>query len=177
MGYAIRPERWLFTLLLCGLILSACSVFPFTEEQVDYSLLDPNQSDSRASTGELIYFTGINSEGARIEFDGGPEFGGMMMGSYLTCASCHGPEGHDGYHVMHMTPMDAPDIRYAALINEDEEHPEHEDEHSAYNLEAFRMAVIEGKHPGGEPLSRLMPRWDLSEQDLEDLFEFLKTIP
>ena len=104
-----------------------------------------------------------------------------MMGTYLTCASCHGPEGRGGYHIMHMTPMEAPDIRYSTLVGEGKEHTEsegeHGDEHSDYDLEAFRLAVIEGKHSNGEPLSRLMPRWNLSERDLADLFKFLKTIP
>jgi hypothetical protein len=63
---------------------------------------------------------------------------------------------------MHMQVMEAPDIRYAALRGEAEEHSDGghgEDEHSDYDLKDFRWAVIEGKHPSGEPLSDDMPRW------------------
>jgi mono/diheme cytochrome c family protein len=108
--------------------------------------------------------------------------GGMMMGTYLTCASCHGPEARGGIHQMHMQVMDAPDIRYIALSSEADEHAEegedqHEDEHAGYDLEDFRLAVIEGRHPTGAPLSSDMPRWRISDTDLADLFAYLKAIP
>ncbi len=103
------------------------------------------------------------------------------MGGYLTCAACHGPEGRGGTHVMHMQVMDAPDIRYIALSQEEHEEAEgneaHEDEHPGYGLEEFYLAVIQGKHPDGEPLSADMPRWSMSDEDLADLFAFLQTLP
>ncbi len=81
---------------------------------------------------------------------------------------------------MHMDVMDAPDIRYSALASEEEGHgndDSYEDEHSGYDLDDFRLAVIGGVHPDGEPLSRDMPRWRMSDEDLDDLFEFLKSLP
>ena len=83
---------------------------------------------------------------------------------------------------MQMQVMDAPDIRYATLSTEEDEQEQgqdggHEAEHGEYDLEAFRLAVIEGKHPDGAPLSINMPRWQMSDDDLNDLYEFLKSIP
>ncbi len=46
-----------------------------------------------------------------------------------------------------------------------------------YDLETFRLAVVEGKHPDGTPLSLNMPRWNISAEDLADLAENLKTLP
>lgn len=132
------------------------------------------------ANGESIYFTARNLDGERISYRGGPNLGGMMMGSYLTCAACHGPEARGGTHIMHMQIMNAPDIRYSALSDELEEHGNEEtqsDEHNEYDLEDFYRAVIKGEHPDGERLSRDMPRWQMSEEDLGDLFEFLKAIP
>ena len=37
------------------------------------------------------------------------------------------------------------------------------------------MAVVEGKHPNGESFSSDMPRWNISDSDLEDLAEFMKS--
>jgi mono/diheme cytochrome c family protein len=48
--------------------------------------------------GERIYFIAANVEGERISYTDGPDLGGMMMGSYLTCAACHGPDAHGGRH-------------------------------------------------------------------------------
>ena len=82
---------------------------------------------------------------------------------------------------MHMQVMDAPDIRIDASSEAPEEHSEDEaDEHGAhanYDLDAFRTAVVEGNHPDGESLSRDMPRWDLDDGDLEDLFIYLQSLP
>jgi hypothetical protein len=141
-----------------------------------------HQRRDALANGESIYFTASNLEGQQISYRGGPKFGGMMRGSYLTCAACHGPEARGGVHVMHMQVMDAPDIRYAALSEEEGEHEseqgeEHADEHGEYDLGDFRMAVMEGKHPNGESLSRDMPRWKMKDRDLQDLFELLRSIP
>ena len=131
------------------------------------------------SNGEMIYYTATNDSGNQIPYTGGPAFGsGMMMGSSLTCASCHGADGRGGVHTMHMQVMDAPDIRYASLTSEADEHGEdsHSDEHGEYDLEDFRRAVVLGQHPDGDPLSSDMPRWRMGDDDLIELFEFLKTL-
>ncbi len=80
---------------------------------------------------------------------------------------------------MHMQAMDAPDIRWSELTSEEAgEHDEDEHEHGVeYNLELFRLAVVEGKHPDGEPLSEDMPRWHMSDEDLVDLMEYLMSLP
>lgn len=112
-----------------------------------------------ASNGERIYFTATNDRGERIAYRGGPAFGGMMMGSQLTCASCHDSDGSGGPHSMHMQLMDAPDIRWAALAG----------------LDTFRGLAVEGVRPTGEILSSDMPRWNLSDEDLLDLADFLRS--
>jgi hypothetical protein len=63
------------------------------------------------------------------------------------------------------------DIRYHHLIEE-----EHEEEHPPYTDELIKRAITEGLNPAGEPLDRTMPRWRMSEEDLDDLVEFLKTL-
>jgi putative membrane protein len=136
------------------------------------------------SNGELIYFTASNEQGELITYRGGTDFiGPGMMNTRLSCASCHGQDARGGVHMMHMRVMDAPDIRWSALAGEAEgehadeldQHDEHAETHAGYGLENFRMAVTEGRHPNGEPLSSDMPRWNIADGDLEDLAEFLKS--
>jgi cytochrome c oxidase subunit 2 len=67
-----------------------------------------------------------------------------------------------------------PDIRYHHLI-EEEEHGEGE-EHPPYTDELIKRAITEGLDPAGEPLDLTMPRWQMSERDLDDLLGFLKTL-
>lgn len=162
-------------LLTISLILSACSVI--TQRQT--GLFGVEDSEINASNGERIYFTSSSERGTRISYTGGPRFGMGMMGSYLTCAACHGLDGGGGVHQMHMQIMEAPDIRYETLNSELGEHGgnAHGAEEREYSLEDFRLAVTEGQHPDGKRLSRDMPRWRMSEEDLQDLFVFIKSLP
>jgi hypothetical protein len=177
--------RQLVVLLLGGLLISGCFVVRrdfVPSNPMFYQGSGWYNDDNFGSNGEQIYFTAVNDRGQRISYSGGQNFGGMMMGmgNNLACASCHGTDGRGGIHTMHIDVMDAPDIRYSALSGEGDDHggdEPHGDEHGGYDLNAFRLAVIGGIHPDGEPLSRDMPRWQMSDEDLVDLFEFLKTLP
>lgn len=163
----MKHRKLILTLAGLSLVLAACGVLwqsPTTRLTDD----GPNTAN-----GEQIYFTAASQRGGQITFTGGPAFGGMMMGSSLTCASCHGPTARGGRHTMHMDTMDAPDIRYEALSSESEEHGS---DH-AYDLESFRRAVVDGQHPDGELLDSDMPRWKMSDDNLADLFAFLQSLP
>ena len=158
--------------LILSLVLASCSAGP---SQIGTSW----GPGAFGSNGERIYFTSTSERGGRISSRGGPGMGGMMMGGALTCASCHGPTGQGGRHFMGMQVMDASDIRWSALTaEEDADHGGDEDEHAGdYDLETFRMGVVEGKHPDGKPLKDDMPRWRMSGEDLSDLLDYLKTLP
>lgn len=140
--------------------------------------------DRYASNGERIYFSGTSAHG-RISYSGG-DFGGMMggqgmMGGRLACVDCHGPDGRGGQHVMHMTVMDAPDIRWSTLTEaEHGDHGDHGDEdemeHPPYDEETFKQAMTQGVDPAGNPLDPAMPRWQMSDQDLDDLIAYLKKL-
>jgi hypothetical protein len=169
----------LYLIFIMGaILLGAC--LPFWGNQSPISGSNWGSSGNYSSNGEMIYFTAINYQGDRISYTGGPAFGGMMMGSRVTCEACHRANGRGGTHIMHMDVMDAPDIRFHALSGESyvtsDGHDDHDDEHADYDLEIFRQAVVEGKHPNGEPLNWDMPRWTLGDEDLNDLFEFLKSL-
>jgi cytochrome c553 len=118
------------------------------------------------SNGERIYFTATSDRGTDISYSGGPSSNGwMMMNGQLACVSCHGPDGRGGVHSMGMMQeMDAKDIRWKTLEDE-------------FDTEKFRLAVEEGKDPDGTQLSTDMPRWKMSDEDIADLIDYLKTLP
>jgi hypothetical protein len=157
----------MFVLAGFSLVLVACS-----------SLFQSSSSRLKDETpnidnGERIYFKADSRRSGSISYTGGPAMGGMMMGSYLTCASCHGPNAEGGRHTMMMTVMDAPDIRYVALSSEMDEHGGEDFE---YDLATFRKAVVDGRHSDGDSVSPLMPQWKMSDADLADLFAFLQSL-
>ncbi len=165
------------TLLLVSLVTSACTMSSRTGTAWGEGAF--------ASNGQRIYFTATSSRDTDIDSRGGPDMGGMMMGGELTCASCHGPDGRGGRHTMHMDAMDAPDIRWESLAGHTEEPPGVEGDARAhtdttdtrYDIETFRLAVIEGLHLDGEPLDNDMPRWQMTDADLQDLVDYLQSLP
>jgi cytochrome c oxidase subunit II len=136
------------------------------------------------SNGERIYFTAVNQEGRSIPFEmGSGRMMGGMMGGTMSCADCHGPDGRGGRVRMMMTLFTAPDIRWQTLTAADHSHGETEDdhddeemEHPPYTEETLERAITHGLDPAGEPLAWPMPRWRMSDEDLDDLIDYVKTL-
>jgi cytochrome c oxidase subunit 2 len=122
------------------------------------------------SNGEMIYFTGVNARGEHIPFSGGPRWLYMHGGG---CADCHGSDGQGGTPVMMGTAIPS-DIRYRHLVEEEKHEHGESEEHPAYTDELIKRAITEGLDPAGRPLDLTMPRWRMSEKDLDDLLAFLK---
>jgi len=158
--------------LVCFLVLGLCFiglVVSPTLRTAIFRLPSPPPPRGYATSGERIYYTGVDENGQRIRFEGGPMWLYMHGGS---CVSCHGPDGRGGRPVMMGTEI-PPDIRYHHLI--EEEHEEGE-EHPPYTDETIKRAITQGLNPAGEPLDYTMPRFRMTEEQLNDLLEFLKTL-
>ena len=155
--------------VLAGLVLVFCVALFFGASVVTRSSSGVAPSDQYLSNGQRIYFTGRNERGERIPFEGGPMWLYMRGGS---CATCHGADGRGGAPVMMGTEIPG-DIRYHHLL--EEEHEEGE-EHPPFTDELIKRAIALGLDPAGEPLDQTMPRWRMSDQDLDDLLEFLRTL-
>lgn len=94
------------------------------------------------SNGERIYYTGINEEGERIPFTGGPTWLNMHGGS------CHGRNGRGGIVPM-MCSEETPDIRYSSLTSSKH----------AYDIEAIKTAIVKGIESNSGEIDWCMPRW------------------
>lgn len=184
-------KKTIYALIFAGFLLAGCGVVARRNLPMMPGGNQVFEGDFD-SNGEQIYFTGVDDQGRRIPYTGSPSSGGMMMNQRLSCASCHGEDGRGGVHFMHMQRMSAPDIRYKALSgeigeqeeegevepHEHEEQGDHTHEHSeTYDLNTFRKAVVEGEHPNGSPLNQNMPRFQMDDENLSDLFTFIKTLP
>jgi hypothetical protein len=129
------------------------------------------------SNGERIYFTGTSGSNQAVI----PDLigrGRMPSSGMLACANCHGPEGRGGRITMMMETFQVPDIRYGNLTaaaggwTSEEDH----EEHPPYTDETIKEAITLGVDPSGDPLDWPMPTWRMSESDLEDLLDFIKTL-
>ncbi|MFC1894246.1 c-type cytochrome [Chloroflexota bacterium] len=154
---------FLITVLLVGVALVSSCFFPFSQgESLQFS-----------SNGQRIYYTATSSSGQPITYSGS-----IRMMHPISCVNCHGSEGKGGRVHMMMQTFDVPDITWHRLTEEEHhevEEAEHE-EHPPYTEETIRQAITEGINPAGEPLDEEMPRWKMSQQDLNDLMEFQKKL-
>jgi len=134
------------------------------------------------SNGERIYFTGISERSdAPLTSSGGSSM--PMMGN--SCASCHGSDRQGGTRMMPYFWVKAPPLLAKSLFGdtltgetlaEDHQAPaDKHGDHESYNDASLREAITAGRDPSGKPLSRLMPRWRISEQDMQDLIAYLKS--
>lgn len=115
------------------------------------------------SNGETIYYTGFNETGKRIFTSYGPQWLYMHGGG---CVNCHGVDGKGGVPVMMGYTLPA-DITYASLTTE---------ENPPFTDEAIKTAIRDGLEPSGESLSPTMPRWQMSEKDLNDILAYIKKL-
>lgn len=117
-----------------------------------------------------VYFTGISENSGPIPVEYGPEWIQVHGGG---CVACHGTEGKGG---ILFGKVASADIRYKSLTSEDHRHGMGNDHHSKCTDELIKRAVTRGLNSAGKPLDRMMPRFRMSDSDLDDLIEYLKTL-
>lgn len=175
-----RERRvWMGLLVSCaGLLLTACMPAHPSGMMGGFQR---GVAREFSSNGERIYFTATSQRGTSIRYDMGPSQ--MMMGGMMACASCHGPNGRGGRVQMMMTAFTAPDIRWETLTAAGHGHGQSEAthdgegmEHPPYTEETLKRAITQGVNPADEPLAWPMPRWQMSDEDLNDLVDFLKSL-
>ncbi len=124
------------------------------------------------SNGERIYYTGISQKDGYVPRAGGPPWA-YQPG--VGCVACHGVNGRGGVPVMMGTAIPA-DIRYDGLTGKVLEPGGEKTEHPPYTDATIKRAITQGVDPTGKPLDWTMPRWQMPEQDLNDVMAYLKTL-
>jgi len=156
-------------LLIAVVIIYGAAGFSF----FDSSAGRQNWPTQFQSNGERIYFTATSSSGSPITSNGG----GMHMQMHRAgCVTCHGVDRQGGRLMSRFWEV-APPLTPAALFKEhdDGSSDDGHGDHDGYNEATLRRAITEGLDPDGKPFDPEMPRWSLSEQDLVDLTDFLKS--
>lgn len=129
---------------------------------------------SFSSNGERIFFTATSKNGPITIKEGPP----MIKNAVKGCAHCHGRDGKGG-HSLDATGMKGNDIRYSKLRLK----------YSGYLsfLEGkgvkinggvdtlIKRAIIDGEGPDYK-LNISMPRWSMTDEDLNDVISYLKTL-
>jgi hypothetical protein len=127
-------------------------------------------SGNPVADGELIFRTGIGSDGRPVAYGGGS----MML---MTCAACHGDRGQGGRVRVMMRTVDVPSITWSELTEAHHDEADTEAAHSPYTEATLRRAITAGVDPADALLDPLMPRWRLTDEEWEAILAFLQTLP
>jgi mono/diheme cytochrome c family protein len=132
------------TLLLLVCLLAACGHVPAAKNR-----------DTLADNGKLIYQTGKDAAGMQIAAAKTP--------LRPSCTACHGANGSGGVHL----PGGAvsADLRQHALTVAQKAHP--------YTIALLERAISTGIDNNGQVLNAVMPRWKLSQRDLQDVAQYV----
>jgi len=124
--------------------------------------------------GEQIYYTGYGEDGQIPRSMPGGRAGGagMMMGA--ACVDCHQEDGRGGRLTMMMgRSIEVPDIRYSTLTSSHEESGETE---PGWTDSEIVEAIRTGTEPSGEQLRAPMPRWDMTDAEVDAVITYLKEL-
>ncbi len=136
--------------------------------------LDLTGSGDFSSAGERIYYTAIGDDGSPIPRTVGRS--GLMgrgMMADLACVSCHGVDGRGGRVAMMMGFFDAEDIRYSKLTSQRSEDGETT---PGWSDDDIARAIRDGIEPNGERLKAPMPRWDMTDSEIDEIIAYLKEL-
>ncbi len=149
-----RMVLWM-TFALAGLWLFACATVA--------AQLSPKQAG-----GKQIYTQGIGRSARPIEavLGGGSS---RIPGRLMPCTSCHGPDGQ-GRPEGGVTPSN---IRWDMLVRPLTSGERLARQRPAYDLTSVRRAISEGVDPAGNELGLTMPRFVMSQYDMDSLIAYL----
>lgn len=113
--------------------------------------------------GKQIFTKGIGSSGKHLAFtEGSDRFKAHPEG----CAGCHKPDGSGRKLKTHIIPA----IKYSALFEPQNGKP------ALFTMKTIHNPIEGGLRADGKPLKKMMPRWQMSNDELQALVDYLKTL-
>jgi len=159
---------WLFR-ALAGVLFSISLLVPLSLQTEPRSR--PEGVTPAESRGKIIYTTGQSPSGRPLFYRllSGEDF---LPARGVACANCHGLDGRGGREGN----VVAPDITYGVLIKPSAAPLPSGRSRSPYTDGLLVRAITEGLDSSGNRLNSMMPRWSLSDSELQDLLKYLKRL-
>lgn len=128
-------------------------------------------STEQEQRGKEIYVRGTSPSGKDIlAYLGESTF--EVPGSAVTCANCHGLDGQGkpegGVRPSNLT-WEALTKPYGLTHADGRQHP-------PYTARGLELAITRGTDPAGNRLQSVMPRYQMSREDLADLVAYLRSL-
>src|SRR5688500_12006242 len=121
--------------------------------------------------GKQIYLQGTSPSGKEIRAYVGDE-ALELSGAVVPCANCHGLAGQ-GKVEGGISPSN---VKWEALTKPYGVTHVNGRKHPPYTARGIELAITRGLDPGGNRLVYVMPRYQMSKEDLDDLVVYLKRL-
>jgi mono/diheme cytochrome c family protein len=160
-GASVPAGRQLTVIVFCALLIAGCARSSEQAAPADTSVPTSRAPvavapDAALGNGKSIFLTGRDMQGVRITARPAP-----LMPS---CAACHHADGSGGVHLAGGAV--SADLRYRALVTAQK---------PPYTIALLERAISKGIDNTGQPLSPVMPRWQMSERDRHDVAQYVLT--
>ncbi len=162
-----RHTRHAILLLLCGIAL-LCAEFPQMAHATD------TQLNARLLAGKNIYRQGVLPNGETVEAQIRGDVN--VSGDQVRCSSCHRRSGLGSTEGQTAVPAVAGDILFNPLQLPTSMPGNAPILRQAYDRESLKRAINEGYGPTGIELDPNMPRYNLSDGQMDLLIDYLKTL-
>jgi ABC-type branched-subunit amino acid transport system substrate-binding protein len=120
--------------------------------------------------GKYIYEEGRSRSRRVIMAD--MQRGELTPGHILPCINCHGADGRGAEDYVGVAPLN---VNWYALASSGA-HQHSLRSHSPFDEKSLARAIVLGKDPGGSDMDKAMPRYDMAQEDVEDLIAYLKVM-
>jgi len=154
---------------VCALFFAGISISALIRADTPGKIEDLTPDEAR---GKLIYATGRGAAGRLLYFRLLTAGERALPASGIFCANCHGADGkggREGNIVM-------ADITDGTLTRPLPASPPWNKARAAYTDALLGRAITQGLDSSGQQLDSSMPRWVLSEPELQDLLKYLKRL-
>ena len=168
IGHCVRAA----TILVCASFAFSHPIPSIAQDQPPVAEEAPDPQS--VSLGKTMYMEGVLPSGeimtATVQGDIN------LTGEQVVCGACHRRSGMGSSEGQDVVPGATGDILYQPLRLPTTNPPLPPARRPAYTDETLKRAIRDGIGADGEAFSPLMPRYPLSDAELETLFGFLKTL-
>ena len=168
IGHCVRAA----TILVCASFAFSHPIPSIAQDQPPVAEEAPDPQS--VSLGKTMYMEGVLPSGeimtATVQGDIN------LTGEQVVCGACHRRSGMGSSEGQDVVPAVTGDILYQPLRLPTTKPPLPPARRPAYTDETLKRAIRDGIGADGEAFSPLMPRYPLSDAELETLFGFLKTL-
>lgn len=159
-----RSVCWTASALVPLLLASICAALQAA----------PRNPDSELELGRSIYMEGLLPSGKTIT---GVVKGDIAItGGNVICGTCHRRSGMGSSEGEQVIPAVAGNMLFKPLRLPTNNGPLAPEQRPAYTVETLKRAIRNGIDANGRPLDPLMPRYPLSDSELDLLIGYMRTL-